>query len=137
MPSLVGRCHCGNLSIEVTTSRAPAELASRACVCTFCSARHMRWTSDPSGSVAIGVTDPDELSRYRFGTSTADFLICRRCGSLVAALSHEPLARAVVNIDVLERAAEFAAAVSKSFDGEDVPGRLARRAQSWTPATIA
>ena len=96
----------------------------------------MRWTSDPEGSVQIRVDDVTLLNRYRFGTQTADFLICRRCGSLVAAVTRGEPQQAVVNIDVLERRDEFPQPVQKDFEGEAVEARVARRANGWMPASL-
>jgi hypothetical protein len=133
---LTGGCHCGNLLLRLRATRSPAELGARACACTFCAPRRLRWTSDPEGRVEIVVADEGELNRYRFGTETADFLICRRCGQVVAAVSDGPEPRAVINVDVLQRAGEFGEAVPRDFDDEEVEAKLARRARSWTPATI-
>lgn len=137
MTPLSGRCHCGNLSLTLHTTRTPAELGARACMCTFCRARRLRWTSDADGQVTIAVADPAELSRYRFGTGTADFLLCRRCGQVAAALtSDEPAPRAVLNVDVLGRADAFSDGGSRDFDAEDVEARRIRRARNWTPARL-
>lgn len=136
MPLLTGACHCGNLSIRFEATREPGQLGSRACTCGFCVPRRMRWTSDPDGRATITITDPEQLSRYRFGTSTADFLICRRCGYLLAAVSHGDEVHAVINIDVLDEADAFAEASPSDLSGEDVDGRLARRGRTWTPATV-
>lgn len=136
-PALSGRCHCGNLSLTFHPTREAAELGARTCACTFCRARRLRWTSDADGSVTIAVADAAELSRYRFGTGTADFLICRRCGQVAAALTaDEPEPRAVINIDILDRADAFPDGGSRDFDAEAVEDRLARRARSWTPARL-
>lgn len=137
MPALSGRCHCGNLSLIFHSPREPAKLGARACVCTFCRAKRLRWTSDPAGSVEISAADEAELSRYRFGTATADFLICRRCGQVAAALtSDEPTPRAVINVDILEHADTFVDAGPRDFDAEDLAARQARRANNWTPARL-
>jgi hypothetical protein len=134
--ALHGGCHCGNLSLSFVPTHALAELPSRACMCTFCRPRRIRWTADPAGRVEISIGDARELSRYRFGTGTADFLICRRCGYVVAAVSDEVEPRAVINIDVLARADEFVSPTPKDFDTEDVESRRARRAANWTPAVV-
>jgi len=97
----------------------------------------MRWTSDPAGEVTIHVTRPGDLSRYRFGTNTADFLICRTCGYLVAALDQGGgRAKAVVNVDVLESRDAFGPEKPTDFDAETRDARLARRSQTWTPARL-
>jgi hypothetical protein len=135
-PALAGRCHCGNLSLLFHPSRPIAELGARACVCSFCRARRLRWTADPAGQVTIAVADPGELSRYRFATATADFLICRRCGQVAAALTDGPAPRAVVNVDILAAADQFAEAGERDFDGEDEAARRGRRERHWTPARL-
>ena len=132
---LAGSCHCGALTIQLDTTRDPADLPVRLCGCSFCARHRPRYTSDPSGRVAIGVADQAPISRYRFGLRLADFLICRTCGVFVAA--HEPGApgRAVINLNVLDRAADFVAepTLFSAYDSEDAATRTARRARSWTP----
>lgn len=137
-PDLVaGRCHCGNLSLTFHPTRETAELGARTCMCTFCRARRLRWTSDAAGRVVIAVADAAGLSRYRFGTGTADFLICRRCGAVAAAVTtDEPEPRAVINVDFLDHPEAFPETGSRDFDGEDVAARQRRRAQHWTPARL-
>ena len=132
---LHGACHCGALTIELDTARTPGELPVRVCGCSFCRKHRPRYTSDPAGHVTIRVANEADVSRYRFGLRLADFLICRTCGVFVAA--HEP-GRAVINLEVLARAAELVGApvAFEAYDAEDVATRTARRAKSWTPATI-
>ena len=136
---LVGSCHCGSLTVGFETAREPNALPVRTCGCSFCSRHRLRYTSDPAGHVTIRVSTEANLSRYRFGLRLADFLICRTCGVFVAAFEPGDPGRAVVNLDVLARAAEFVAPPSQftAYDSEDVATRTARRAKNWTPATLA
>ena len=132
---LDGKCGCGVLTLHLETARAPAELPVRLCGCTFCLARQPRYTSDPAGHVTIKIADEAQVERYRFGLRLADFLICKRCDKFVATVDSD---RAVVNLDVLARAAEFTAAPLKLtiYDTEDVAARTARRAANWMPVTL-
>lgn len=71
--------------------------------------------------------------RYRFGTETADFLICATCGVVVAAISESADAlRAVLNIATLDevKTLDFDASDS-DFDGESQDQRLERRTSRW------
>ncbi len=134
---LDGSCHCGALTIQLDTARAPADLPVRVCGCTFCRKHRPRYTSDPTGHVTLMLATDDAASRYRFGLRLADFLICRTCGVFVAA--HDPAgARAVINLDTLARADDFSSAPTAftAYDTEDAPTRAARRARAWTPATL-
>jgi hypothetical protein len=133
---LRGRCHCGAIELALTATRSPAELPVRLCTCTFCRRHGPRYTSDPAGSVEIRVADAAALGRYRFGLGLADFLFCRTCGVYVGAFEPDP-GRAVLNLNVLDDAAAFAATPSTmDYDGEDEAARVARRARAWTPAAL-
>ena len=64
----------------------PDQWPVRACQCRFCRSHGAHTTSDPGGSIAFQIADPGKLNRYRFGSRSADFLICRECGVYVAAV---------------------------------------------------
>jgi len=135
-----GSCHCGNLSVQLDATKGAAELPVRQCGCSFCARHQPRYTSDPQGRVTVRVADEAQLSRYRFGLGLADFLLCRSCGVFVAAFEpgeSEVSGRAVVNLNVLTRAALFTAEpVRTDYDAEDAAARRARRARAWTPAVL-
>jgi hypothetical protein len=129
-----GACHCGAIEVRLESDKTPAELALRADGCSFCTKHHALYTSDPSGQLHVVVREAHQLERYRFGTRTADFLICKACGVFVAAYMPES-SRAVVNVNVLEARAAFMANQVEvlDVDGESVEQRLARRTAKWTP----
>ncbi|HEY1413111.1 MAG TPA: hypothetical protein VGF36_13275 [Rhodopila sp.] len=78
------------------------------------------------------------VEKYRFGTRTCDFLICRRCGVFIAAVAETTMgARAVVNVNCLSDRAQFTSAPAlHDFEGETVETRSSRRAVNWMPAII-
>jgi len=86
MPEIEGGCHCGNLRIAARLTREPADYAPRACDCDFCLKHGAAYVSDPQGWVAIRVADEAHCLRYRQGSGSAEFLVCGRCGVLVAVL---------------------------------------------------
>jgi hypothetical protein len=43
-----------------------------------------KYVSDPQGKLIIAVRERSELNRYRQGSESAEFLICRKCGVLAA-----------------------------------------------------
>jgi hypothetical protein len=135
---LDGGCHCGAITIQLASARAPDQLPVRTCGCTFCRKHRPRYTSDPAGHVTVRVVDEAQLGRYRFGLRLADFLICRTCGVFVAAYEPGQPGRAVINLETLARAADFTAEPSQLtvYDSEDAATRTARRARTWTPATL-
>ena len=133
-----GGCHCGNLRFEMRLTESPEEVRLRACGCSFCRAHSTRTTSDPMGSVEVWAEDWSLVETYRFGSRTADFLICRRCGVYIGAFCEtEAGARAVINTNALQDRGRFTRSpASTDHDGETIEGRIARRAANWTPAVI-
>ena len=133
-----GGCHCGNLRLMLRLSQPPEAVRLRACGCLFCRAHSTRTTSDPEGAVEIRAADWSLVEAYRFGSGTAEFLLCRRCGVYVGAVCDTPAGlRATININSLDDRALFAQpAAAVDHDGEALEDRLARRARTWTPAVI-
>jgi hypothetical protein len=94
--------------------------------------------ADPEGVFEIWADDWSRVENYRFGTGTCDFLICRRCGVFIAAVSEMAArARAVVNVNCLSDRERFTSVpVVHDFEGETIETRLSRRATNWMPAMI-
>jgi hypothetical protein len=94
--------------------------------------------ADPEGLFEVWADDWSLVENYRFGTRTCDFLICRRCGVFIAAVSAMTSGtRAVVNVNCLNDRGRFTSVpVVHDFDGETVETRLSRRAANWMPVLI-
>jgi hypothetical protein len=133
-----GGCHCGNLRLSLLLSEPPEAVRLRACQCSFCRAHATRTTSDPNGAVEVRADDWSLVEPYRFGTGTAEFLICRRCGVYIGAFCDTPAGpRAVINTNALDDRARFAGEPTLyDHEGETLADRLARRAANWTPAVL-
>ena len=128
-----GSCHCGNISFDLTWDPDPSEIPSRACDCSFCSKHGGVWTSNPDGSLRINIAEPSLVSRYSFGTRTALFLVCSRCGivPVVTSLLENHL-YAVVSVNAFTNVEQsMLRRAPASFEGESVESRLARRARYW------
>ena len=78
------------------------------------------------------------VARYTFGTETASFLACARCGVAPLVTSQiEGTTYAVDNVntfDNVDRARRRAQPAN--FEGEDVQGRLERRRRNWIADVI-
>ncbi len=130
---LRGGCHCGDLEYQLEWPENPVLMPARRCGCSFCTRFNGTWTSHPSASLVIRESRENPAIRYRFGTATADFLICSRCGIAIAATCDAGKGlQAVVNVNTLaeEQAIRFDASDS-NFDGEAVQDRLQRRTANW------
>ena len=91
------------------------------------------WTSCPAGALEIAVTDAALVSRYAFGTRTAEFHVCARCGVVpVVTSTIEGHVYAVVNVNAFENVdPALLRRATSNFDGEGTDSRLARRARNW------
>lgn len=70
-------CHCGAVELRVALS---ADLdTARRCDCSFCRRRAAAAVSAPLADVEI-VRGSDDLTRYQWGTGTAQHYFCRICG---------------------------------------------------------
>jgi hypothetical protein len=94
--------------------------------------------SDPAGLLEVSADDSSRVELYRFGTRTADFLICRRCGVFIAAVSDlENAPIAVVNVNCLDDRARFTALTTMhEFQSETFEARASRRTANWMPAVV-
>jgi hypothetical protein len=134
LPMLInGKCHCGNIAFSLTWEPSPSEIPARACTCTFCSKHGGVWTSNPRGSLRVVVANPALVSRYAFGTETAEFHICARCGIVPLVTSRiDDQLYAVVSVNAFEGVdPALLRHGAMSFDAEAVETRLARRKRNW------
>ncbi len=128
-----GNCHCGNIAFVLHWQPAPERIPARACSCSFCTRHGGVWTSLPHGRLEVTVKEPALVSRYAFGTETADFHVCSRCG-VVPVVTHRIDGRlyAVVNVNTFDDAA--AALIERTpvvFADEDAAARIARHQRNW------
>jgi hypothetical protein len=128
-----GRCHCGNIAFVLTWEPDPIEIPARACTCSFCVKHGGVWTSNPKAALSVSVKEPALVSKYAFGTRTAEFHVCSRCGvvPVVTSLIDDHL-YAVVSVNAFE-AVEPALLrrATANFDGEGEESRLGRRKKNW------
>lgn len=74
-------CHCGAVEAQVTL--APEGLSSAArCDCSFCRRRGAVTVTAPLDGIRF-LKGQDRLSRYSFGTHTAQHHFCSICGIYV------------------------------------------------------
>lgn len=129
---LRGSCHCGNLHYVLDWPGAPAAIPGRACGCGFCTRHGAVWTSHPDAQLLVETRDPAALSRYAFGTKTAEFLVCARCGIAPVCTSRiDGRDYAVVNVNTLDDPSIGVDTAPASFDGETADARLDRRSRRW------
>jgi hypothetical protein len=127
------RCHCGNIAFTLDWEGDRPEIPARACGCTFCVKHGGTWTSNPRGTLAIRIREPARVSRYEFGTRTATFHVCAKCGSVPFVTSDIAGHRyAVVNVNMFDNVdPAWLRRGPADFEGEDIESRLARRKRNW------
>ena len=128
-----GSCHCRNITFSLRWDPDPAEIPARACDCTFCTKHGGVWTSNPKGSLRVSIEDPSHVIEYAFGTRTAKFHVCGKCGIVpVVTSTIDDHLYAVVSVNAFENVdRSLLKRASASFDAESQDTRLARRARNW------
>jgi hypothetical protein len=128
-----GTCHCGNIAFALDWTPEPIEIPARACTCTFCTKHGGVWTSCPRGSLRIRVRHRSLVSAYVFGTETADFHVCTRCGAVPVVTSRiDGRLHAVVSVNAFDGVdPSLIRRTTSNVEGEAEADRLARRARGW------
>jgi hypothetical protein len=124
-----GKCHCGNIAFVLEWEGDSPKIPARACGCSFCVSHGGVWTSNPGSTLAVTIGKAALVSKYAFGTRTATFHVCSRCGGVPFVTSEiAGHLYAVVNVNVLQKVDEaWLHRAPASFEGEDIRSRLARR----------
>lgn len=130
---ITGSCHCRNISFTLECESDPTGIPARGCTCSFCTKHGAVWASFSAGSLKVAVKEPALVSKYAFGTKTAEFHLCARCGVVPVVISRiEGRLYAVVNANTFEGVeSSLLQYASASFDGESEETRLARRKRNW------
>ena len=130
---LTGSCHCGNISFSLQWPGEAGEIPARSCGCNFCVKHGGAWTSHPEARLKVRVSDAGHVARYNFGTGTAAFMVCARCGVAPLVTSQiEGATYAVVNVNTFDAVDRSRIrALPASFEGEEVQSRLERRRRHW------
>jgi len=129
-----GGCHCGQLRVNFSTALDPASITPRACDCSFCQKHGAAYVSDPAGQLSVTMRSADALRRYRQGSNTAEFLLCDRCGVLVAVIfEHNARMYGAVNARSLEGSTGFGSAIAASPQWLAPDEKVARWSQLWIP----
>jgi len=130
-----GSCHCGNIAYTLAWEPEPAKIPARACGCTFCQKHGGVWTSNPAGALRVTLRDPDGISKYAFGTGSARFHVCGKCGVVPVVTSEiDGRTYAVVNVNTFNNVnPSILDRRPASFEGETTEARLARWKRNWIP----
>ena len=134
-----GACHCGAVTLALLTTRDAPGLSPRHCGCDFCRKHACVYGAAPDGKLEITARGPEAVGRYAFGHKTAEFLVCRTCGVMPAALTViDGRMFGIVNTNVFDPplAIDRSAMAVGDYDGETIAARLERRAQRWIPEVV-
>jgi len=84
------------------------------------------------------IADKSSATEYRFGTKTADFHVCQKCGAIpIATCTIEGIRYAVLNANTFEDVVRSELIeTATNFEGETIENRLARRRRNWTPEAV-
>lgn len=128
-----GKCHCGNISFNLDWPGEQPEIQARACTCTFCRKHGGVWTSNPKAVLTVTVAEPGLVSEYEFGTQSAQFHVCTRCGVVPLVTSRiDAHTYAVANVNTFENVEpDQLRLATLEVSSEELDARLARRKRNW------
>ena len=131
-----GSCHCRNIQYDLRWPKDEDIVPARQCGCTFCQKHKGAWTSHRDSELGITIADEAHVSKYKFGTKTAEFYVCSVCGITPFAVSEiDGSLYSVVNVNTFEDAGGLSFSnASTDFDAEDTGSRLERRKRNWIPS---
>ena len=94
--------------------------------------------ADLGGLFEVWADDWSLVENYRFGTRTCDFLICRRCGAVIAgSRGNDGRTARGRQCELLERScALHVGSCAYDFEGETSETRSSRHAANWMSAII-
>lgn len=135
---IAGGCHCGNVKLRLDWRPDPAEIAARACTCSFCVKHGGVWASCPEGNLDVRIAEPHRVSHYEFGTRTAQFHVCARCGVVPVVTSRiGGTLYAVVSVNALEGLPPgLVRRTAAAFEEGSVAERLERRRRDWVASVV-
>jgi hypothetical protein len=128
-------CHFGNIRLTLDWPELQGPIPVRACGCSHCRKHRGVWTSHRNGRFRLSIADESRVTRYRFGTKTADFHVCSSCGVVpIVTCVLEGARYAVINVNTFDDRDGFELIeAATDFEGETTETRLARRRRNWTP----
>lgn len=133
---LTGGCHCGIITYALSWPEKDLPIPARSCTCSFCTKHNNRYTSHPKARLKVRFADGELISRYRFGTGSADFIFCKRCGVMPLLTTEiDGKVFSLVNVNSLDDQSIVAMDVpAMTFEGEALEDRTARRKKNWIRA---
>jgi hypothetical protein len=133
-----GSCHCGNIRFIFDWPDPQPTIPVRACGCGHCAKHGAVWASHPDGRFYLRIADDSQVTRYRFGTKTADFHVCSTCGVVpIVTCAIDGARYAVANANTFDNVDKsLLAETATNFEGETTKNRLARRRRNWTPEAV-
>lgn len=88
MLTIQGQCHCGNLSSHLDLPEHTASLTLYGCSCSFCRLHACTWLGEPAQKLTLSAESPEQSTWYATGQLAPNYLLCRRCGVVLAAVSY-------------------------------------------------
>lgn len=103
-------CQCGKVVGKICLPKELAGYSPRECDCDFCTARGIKYLSDPEG--VISIQSSSKLLKLKQGSNQAEFLTCSSCKDVIAAsLNEEGKIIGALNSSLLEMSEELGTTV--------------------------
>lgn len=133
-----GRCHCGNIAFTLLAPIPKTELPIRSCDCSFCTRQGATYTSHPRGRLKVQIEDEQSIRWYRYGSETAEVLLCTVCGVFpLITCDIEGQRYAVLNANSINGLyIDRSHLVTIHHDTLSPPEMLRKRQENWIPEVV-
>ena len=131
---MIESCECGNIVVEWDTNISP--LVARKCDCEYCVSSGAEFVSDPDSLVQFKILDKTKHQIIKHGHETAEFHECSECGVIFVASEIDGSTYCVLNANALGLENYVLDSQLKSYKGESVEQRLARRKRNWSQVRV-
>lgn len=91
------------------------------------------YSSDPDGVLKVKIKSPSNLKKFKFGTKSADFAFCSKCGIMAyITCKIENQTYAVINTNCIDMPFTKKSEIPVlDYSAETLTDRLARRKKNW------
>lgn len=130
-----GKCSCGKVAIEFSSSQDISSYTPRKCDCDYCTERDIEYLSDPQGQITFISKTP--LCHEKQGSEQANFLLCAKCHAVVGVCYIDiDVSVGSVNARLLDEFDKLRGSLVVSPKALDKTEKVKRWGDLWSPVQI-
>ncbi|MEP1448095.1 MAG: hypothetical protein ABJK37_18475 [Paraglaciecola sp.] len=130
-----GKCDCGNVTIEFSSSKNLPSYNTRICDCVYCTSHGIEYLSDPDAQISFVSNTP--LKHQKQGSQQASFLKCSKCQTVIGVCYIDTeVCVGTLNAKLLDKFHQVQQGVVVSPKRLNKAEKVKRWRQLWSPIHI-